>query len=59
MWGLGTGSQVMKRIAAPMVGGMISTTILSLLVIPTLYFLWKSRELSTLAEPRDDGRMTE
>ncbi|MFQ6070301.1 MAG: efflux RND transporter permease subunit [Candidatus Aminicenantales bacterium] len=42
LWGHGTGSQVMKRIAAPMVGGMVSSTILTLLVIPTVYFIWKS-----------------
>jgi Cu(I)/Ag(I) efflux system membrane protein CusA/SilA len=41
-WGHGTGSQVMKRIATPMVGGMISSTILTLLVIPAIYFIWKS-----------------
>lgn len=45
MWGNGTGSQIMKRIAAPMIGGMISSTILSLLVIPAIYFIWKSREV--------------
>jgi len=53
MWGLGTGSQVMKRVAAPMVGGMISTTILGLLVIPTLYFLWRGFKLKRLA--RQEG----
>jgi len=37
MWGHGTGSEVMKRIAAPMVGGMVSATILTLIVIPALY----------------------
>ena len=42
LWGHGTGSQVMKRIAAPMVGGMISSTILTLVVIPVIYYLWKS-----------------
>ncbi|MFQ6108844.1 MAG: efflux RND transporter permease subunit [Candidatus Aminicenantales bacterium] len=42
LWGHGTGSQVMKRIAAPMVGGMVSSTFLTLLVIPTIYFIWKS-----------------
>ncbi len=41
MWGHGTGSQVMKRIAAPMVGGMVSSTILTLLVIPVIYALWR------------------
>ncbi|MFQ5449935.1 MAG: efflux RND transporter permease subunit [Nitrospinaceae bacterium] len=37
MWGHGTGSEVMKRIAAPMVGGMVSATILTLIVLPALY----------------------
>ena len=37
MWGTGTGSEVMRRIAAPMVGGMISSTLLTLLVIPVIY----------------------
>ena len=41
MWGSGTGSEVMRRIAAPMVGGMISSTILTLLVIPATYALVK------------------
>jgi hypothetical protein len=41
----GAGASVMKRIAAPMVGGMLSTTILTLLVIPTIYSHWKQREV--------------
>ncbi|KDP87242.1 cation transporter [Cupriavidus sp. SK-3] len=41
MWGSGTGSEVMRRIAAPMVGGMVSATILTLMVIPALYALIK------------------
>ncbi len=45
MWGSGTGSEVMKRIAAPMVGGMISSTLLTLLVIPVIYYLWRARQL--------------
>lgn len=45
MWGAGTGASVMKRIAAPMVGGMVSSTILTLVVIPAIYSLWKEREL--------------
>jgi len=44
MWGSGTGSEVMSRIAAPMVGGMVSSTVLTLLVIPALYALVKARE---------------
>jgi Cu(I)/Ag(I) efflux system membrane protein CusA/SilA len=45
MWGTGTGSEVMSRIAAPMVGGMISSTILTLAVIPALYALVKQWRL--------------
>lgn len=39
MWGGGTGSEIMQRIAAPMVGGMVSTPLLSMLVIPALFLL--------------------
>ncbi|UZE95318.1 efflux RND transporter permease subunit [Alkalimarinus alittae] len=42
MMGSGTGSEVMQRIAGPMIGGMISTVLLTLLVIPAIYTLWKS-----------------
>jgi Cu(I)/Ag(I) efflux system membrane protein CusA/SilA len=45
MWGTGTGSEVMSRIAAPMVGGMISSTVLTLAVIPAIYALVKEWEL--------------
>jgi Cu(I)/Ag(I) efflux system membrane protein CusA/SilA len=45
MWSSGTGSQVMKRIAAPMVGGLITSTILTLVVIPAIYYLWRGRKL--------------
>jgi Cu(I)/Ag(I) efflux system membrane protein CusA/SilA len=41
LWGHGTGASVMKRIAAPMVGGMVSATLLTLLVIPAIYSLWR------------------
>lgn len=47
MFGSGTGSEVMRRIAAPMVGGLISATILTLIVIPALFLLWRQgHELS-------------
>ena len=39
MWGTGTGSEVMRRIAAPMVGGMVSATVLTLIVIPAIFAL--------------------
>ncbi|HTH65401.1 MAG TPA: CusA/CzcA family heavy metal efflux RND transporter [Gemmatimonadales bacterium] len=45
LWGEGTGADVMKRIAAPMVGGMVTATLLTLAVIPAIYFLWRSRAL--------------
>ncbi|MDH3929428.1 MAG: efflux RND transporter permease subunit [Deltaproteobacteria bacterium] len=45
MWSHGTGSQVMKRIAAPMVGGMVSATILTLIVVPAIYGLWRGWNL--------------
>ena len=41
LWSSGTGADVMKRIASPMVGGMISATVLTLLVIPAIYLLWR------------------
>jgi Cu(I)/Ag(I) efflux system membrane protein CusA/SilA len=45
MLGGGTGSEVMRRIAAPMVGGMVSATILTLVVIPGLFLIWRGRML--------------
>ncbi|MCB1628680.1 MAG: efflux RND transporter permease subunit, partial [Xanthomonadales bacterium] len=45
MWGTGTGSEVMRRIATPMVGGMLSSTVLTLIVIPVLYFSLHARGL--------------
>jgi Cu/Ag efflux pump CusA len=46
MWTTGTGADLMKRIAAPMIGGMVSSTILTLLVIPVLYALWRGWSMS-------------
>jgi Cu(I)/Ag(I) efflux system membrane protein CusA/SilA len=45
LWGGGTGADVMKRIAAPMVGGMITSTVLTLAVIPAIYYLWRRRAI--------------
>jgi Cu(I)/Ag(I) efflux system membrane protein CusA/SilA len=64
LWGHGTGSQVMKRIAAPMVGGLVSATVLTLIVVPAIYGLWKGRSAPKPAEavesatgdaPAEDG----
>ena len=46
MLGSGTGSEVMRRIAAPMVGGMISATLLTLIILPAVFMLWKKKETS-------------
>ncbi|MBR7889691.1 efflux RND transporter permease subunit [Marinomonas sp. A79] len=45
LYGTGTGSEVMSRIAAPMVGGMVSAVVLTLLVLPAVYFMWKKSSL--------------
>jgi len=45
MWGSGAGGTVMRRIAAPMIGGMVSSTVLTLLVIPAIYLIWRRAEL--------------
>ena len=45
MWGSATGAQIMKRIAAPMVGGLISSTLLTLIIIPAIYYGLKAREI--------------
>ncbi|MFA3791388.1 efflux RND transporter permease subunit [Aliiglaciecola sp. SL4] len=45
MYGTGTGSEVMSRIAAPMVGGMASALLLSLLVVPVVFYLWRKHQL--------------
>jgi Cu(I)/Ag(I) efflux system membrane protein CusA/SilA len=45
LYGTGTGSEVMSRIAAPMVGGMVSAIILTLLIVPVVFFLWRRAQL--------------
>jgi Cu(I)/Ag(I) efflux system membrane protein CusA/SilA len=46
MWSVGTGADLMKRIAAPMIGGLVTSFLLELLVYPAVYLLWKRREVS-------------
>ncbi len=55
MWSQGTGADVMKRIAAPMVGGMISTTVLGLVVLPAIYLIWKGVALRRGSLKLDPG----
>jgi len=45
MFGTGTGSEVMRRIAAPLVGGMVTAPLVSMLLIPVLYLWWKGRRM--------------
>jgi len=52
MIGGGTGSDVMQRIAAPMIGGMITAPLLSLLVIPAIYLIWQKRKIASSAEAK-------
>jgi Cu(I)/Ag(I) efflux system membrane protein CusA/SilA len=51
LWSTGTGSEVMRRIAVPMIGGMVSSTVLTLIVIPAIYGLVKGVRLPS-------GKMT-
>jgi Cu(I)/Ag(I) efflux system membrane protein CusA/SilA len=63
MLGSGTGSEVMKRIAAPMVGGLLCSTILTLIIIPAVYDIWRRRELrhkgSAQAQPEPQAAIEE
>ena len=56
MWSHGSGADVMKRIAAPMIGGMVTSTILTLAVIPAIYALWRAWEMSRVSPPDRNGR---
>jgi Cu(I)/Ag(I) efflux system membrane protein CusA/SilA len=51
LWSHGTGADVMKRIATPMVGGVVTSAIMELAVYPAVFFLWRSRALSSPANP--------
>jgi Cu(I)/Ag(I) efflux system membrane protein CusA/SilA len=55
MWSHGTGADMMKRIAAPMIGGMVTSTILTLAVIPAIYALWRGWELRASGRRIADG----
>jgi len=60
MWGTGTGSEVMRRIASPMVGGMITAPLLSMLVLPAAYYLiYRGRAHLRLVRSQDDAHVAE
>jgi Cu(I)/Ag(I) efflux system membrane protein CusA/SilA len=50
MWSQGTGADIMKRIAAPMIGGIVTSGMMELLIYPVIYYLWRGRKLH--ADPR-------
>jgi copper/silver efflux system protein len=50
MWSVGTGADLMKRIAAPMIGGLVTSFLMELLVYPAVYYLWKEREVRDVKE---------
>ncbi len=54
MWATGAGSDVMKRIAAPMVGGIFTSFLLELLVYPAIYEVWRLRSLPKSARSKED-----
>ncbi|MDH3427653.1 MAG: efflux RND transporter permease subunit, partial [Gemmatimonadota bacterium] len=59
LWSSGTGADVMKRIASPMVGGMLTATVLTLVVIPALYVLWRRWQVGRLRERPDPADNTQ
>ena len=46
LWSQGAGADVMKRIATPMIGGIVTSTVMELAVFPAIYLLWRSRQLN-------------
>jgi Cu(I)/Ag(I) efflux system membrane protein CusA/SilA len=48
MWSTGTGADMMKRVAAPMVGGLFTSFGMELLVYPAIYLIWRRRELKSI-----------
>jgi Cu(I)/Ag(I) efflux system membrane protein CusA/SilA len=51
LWSHGTGADVMKRIATPMIGGVVTSTLMELLVYPAIYYLWRSRSIRHDEQP--------
>ena len=59
MWSTGAGADVMKRIAAPMVGGSITSLALELLVYPVIFYIWKGRQLDPSMLPSGEVPLQE
>ena len=58
LWSHGAGADVMKRIATPMVGGVVTSTLMELLVYPAIYYLWRSRAIHHQNQPPEPGLPT-
>ena len=56
LWAQGAGSEIMKRVAAPMIGGLVTSAFLTLEVIPVLYTIWRTRQLAAGRILRQRGR---
>ncbi len=54
LWSHGAGADVMKRIATPMIGGVVTSTLMELIVYPAIFFVWRSRGLSKRAAPLEE-----
>jgi Cu(I)/Ag(I) efflux system membrane protein CusA/SilA len=52
LWAHGTGAEAIQRIAAPMIGGLITSTILTLEIVPAIYSLWRGRQVEWIKGPR-------
>jgi len=50
MWTHGSGADVMRRIAAPMIGGLITSTVLTLEIVPAIYSFWRQRQIKQSAD---------
>ncbi len=59
MWSHGAGADVMKRIAAPMVGGVVTSGVMELLVYPVIFYLWRGRKLDPSLKPTAEGDIHE
>jgi len=55
LWSHGAGADVMKRIATPMIGGIVTSTIMELVVFPAIFFIWRSRRLRDSASVQAKG----
>jgi Cu(I)/Ag(I) efflux system membrane protein CusA/SilA len=59
MWSNGAGADVMKRIAAPMIGGVITSTLMELLIYPAIFYIWRARRIGKQINPNDVTPMTQ